>query len=202
MHTRFVFALSTCLLGALIEPAHAQPAGGQREIQQLCAKWNDTIVVSTRPKARLTCEKIREQFEMFAKKGTLFKNIKTMVFSVRNNDLREIRPTDFPKDQKCVITKGQKIVVNCKTLDFEPEISTQLFGSQAGRLQKAIVTADLDWFKADLVRQISTSYGVPPTDNFLDFSVDLMISVSSYLGGADEQYAQSGKLLICTIRVK
>ena len=194
-----LFALVLCFIGLMAAPSFAQPGAEQQEIQRLCAKWDGIVVLSTRPDARLRCEKIRDQFVSLTKNGTLFKNIKVMLLSIRNNDLREMRSADFPKDQKCTLSKGREILVTCKTVS-EPEISTQLIGSKDGRLQKAIVTADLDWFRKDLTKKSLNSYGTPPTDEFLNFYTDLMVAVNSHLGGTDERYRLLGKMLVATFQ--
>ena len=170
---------------------------------RLCDKWDGILIATQRSgPVYLRCDQIKIQFDKFAQRGALFKTLRPMVESVRNQNLLEIKLGDLPKDQKCALAKGDSVVLTCRTKDFEPAIASQFIGSKAGVLTTAIVSADANWFRNEIARELQTAYGIAPTGSFMDFYIDLLLSVSSYLGGAAEQYTQSNNKLILTIKVR
>jgi len=125
-----------------------------------------------------------------------------MVESVKNKNLLSLKLSDLPKDQKCTLEKGLNTVLTCTTLDFEPEISTQFFGTKSGVLTRAVLSADLDWIRREMIREIQSTYGVPPSAAFLDYYLDLLVAVSSFLGGPSEQYSLTGNKVVLTLNLR
>lgn len=203
MTNRVVLTILLVLAAASIARAQSKTELDRPEVQRLCEKWDGTLV-ATRPTgpAYLRCSHIRTQFDRTAKGGTLFKPIRSMVESVKDQNLLNLKASDLPKDQKCTIEKGSNTVMTCTTLDFEPEVSTQFFGTKSGVFTRAVVSADMDWFRREATRQIQSQYGVPPTRAFLDYYLDLLVTVSSFLGGPREQYSLTGNKVVLTLNLR
>jgi len=203
MRKRVVIVILLFLASVNIVRAQPKAELDRPEVQRLCKKWDGTLV-ATRPTgpAYLRCSHIRTQFDRAAKGETLFKPIRSMVESVKDKNLLNLKASDLPKDQKCTIEKGSNTVMTCTTLDFEPEVSTRFFGTKSGALTRAVVSADTDWFRREATRQIQSQYGVPPTRAFLDFYLELLVTVSSLLGGPSEQYSLTGNKVVLTLTLR
>lgn len=203
MRTHLAVPVPILLILATVAHGQPNPPPDPPEVQRLCRKWDGTlaIVLPGRPR-HLRCEHIRVQFERTAKDGPIFRPIRQMIESVRNQNLLTVKAGDLPNDQKCSIERGTSTILTCTTLDFEPEISTQFFGTKSGVLMRAVVSADLDWYRKQATERIQKQYGVPPTPEFLQYYIELVASVSSFLGGANEQYSIEGDRLVLRLNLR
>jgi len=200
---RFSLAGFLLLLSSAVAYGQPNPSSDRPEVQRLCQKWDGTLMISlpNRP-GHLRCTHIRIQFDRTAKGGAIFKTIRPMIESIKNQNLLTLNAADFPKDQICSIEKAAATVLTCTTVDFEPEISTQLFSTKSGVLTRAVVSADLDWFRKEATGRIVAQYGVPPTAAFLEYYLDLLVTVSSSLGGEKEQYSIDGNRLVLRLNLQ
>lgn len=191
------------LFSAGVDHAQPNPLPERPEVRRLCQKWDGTLMIMlpNRP-GYLRCEHIRVQFERTAKNGTLFEPIRRMIESVRYQSLLSLKVGDLPKDQKCTIERGSSTTLTCTTLDFEPEVSTQVMGTKSGIPMTAVVSSDLDWFKRQMTESIQKQYGVPPTSAFLEYYVELLVTVSSSLGGPNEQYSVESNRLVMRLNLQ
>ena len=203
MRKHIAAGMSILLLSVGEGHAQPNPVPDRPEVRRLCQKWDGTlmIVLPNRP-GHLRCEHIRVQFERTAKNGTLFEPVRQMIESVKYQSLLTLKAGDLPKDQKCTIERGSLTMLTCTTLDFEPEVSTQVMGTKSGVPTTAMVSADLGWYKKQMTESIQMQYGVPPTPAFLDYYVELLATVSSSVGGPNEQYSVEGNRLVMRLNLR
>ena len=63
-------------------------------------------------------------------------------------------------------------------------------GNDAGYLARAEISLDLISFKREMIREIQS---LQPTNEYLDFYIDILISVGTAASPVNERYFRNGK---------
>lgn len=186
-------------------------AGDSPDVRRLCELYGGkSMMVSPSRNVSLTCDHVRRQFESVLKDINplsvhFFGSIPSILRSMRNRNLNDEKFLDLSNSdppQKCEVSRNGRVIVTCRTIDFEPVTVTRFISTKDGKISKVEVKAGLSWYKENVASEIKSDLGAEPSDDFLNYWIDLLLAANSRIGKPNETYERSSDEVSFTIHFR